>query len=160
MPGYLSQRTHNVHMEALIGVPANATNRINGSTLKPCLSKPKPDKPPKIKPQKIDKPRIVVSKVYVLTSNPELVAVPDEEEIAALRALPYREYLGCSHWQRLRQVKMKEAEYRCQLCYSSRQLQVHHRTYERLGCEYLTDLIALCDNCHVRFHKILPKRGE
>jgi len=33
---------------------------------------------------------------------------------------------------------------RCALCYADGPLEVHHRTYERLGHEELTDCIALC----------------
>lgn len=29
---------------------------------------------------------------------------------------------------------------------------MHHLTYERLGCEWLTDLVALCKDCHEQEH--------
>jgi hypothetical protein len=31
-------------------------------------------------------------------------------------------------------------------------LDVHHRTYERVGQEQLRDLIVLCRTCHSRYH--------
>jgi 5-methylcytosine-specific restriction endonuclease McrA len=33
-----------------------------------------------------------------------------------------------------------------------RAVEVHHLTYERLGEERLTDLVALCRSCHEREH--------
>lgn len=47
------------------------------------------------------------------------------------------------------------AGYRCERCDSKRDLQVHHRTYERLGHEWDEDLEVLCDACHGEHHAIL-----
>jgi len=75
------------------------------------------------------------------------------ERIAELRALPYLDYLKTQEWCARRAVKLKIAEYRCQLCNESEGLQVHHRTYERLGCEKMGDLLVLCKACHQLFHE-------
>ncbi len=75
------------------------------------------------------------------------------ERIAELRAMPYQDYLRTQDWLRRRAVKLEISEYRCQLCNSSEGLQVHHRTYERLGCEKMGDLIVLCKECHALFHE-------
>jgi len=72
-----------------------------------------------------------------------------------LRYMPYREYLKSEHWQGVRQQALRRAGYKCQLCNSSRPLQVHHRTYERRGCEWPEDVIALCADCHGQFHQKL-----
>lgn len=77
------------------------------------------------------------------------------ERIAELRAMPYLDYLKTQEWIRRRIVKLQIAEYRCQLCNSSESLQVHHRTYERLGCEKMGDLLVLCRACHAHFHERL-----
>lgn len=69
------------------------------------------------------------------------------------KSMPYKEYLYTYHWQRLRKLKLSEVDYRCQVCYNNQHLQVHHRTYERLGNEKLTDLTVLCDECHKLFHE-------
>lgn len=37
--------------------------------------------------------------------------------------------------------------------------QLHHRTYERVGCEDDGDLVAVCRECHGRIH-LLCERGE
>ncbi len=71
-----------------------------------------------------------------------------------LRALPYREYLQTPHWKRRRQDKVRVAGYRCQLCNRGAvTLNVHHRTYERLGEEHDGDLTVLCQDCHSIFHE-------
>lgn len=71
-----------------------------------------------------------------------------------LRALPYEEYLQTQHWKRKRGEKLRAAGDRCQMCYRrARSLQVHHRTYERLGEELDMDLTVLCGACHRTFHQ-------
>lgn len=74
-------------------------------------------------------------------------------EVRALRALPYGEYLQTEHWKALRLRVLKSAVYRCQMCNADKPLDVHHRTYKRLGRERLSDLTALCRDCHEKFHK-------
>lgn len=71
----------------------------------------------------------------------------------ALAALPYAEYLATSHWDAVRRATLDRAQHRCQLCNElSGPLHVHHRTYERIGREADSDVIALCARCHDRFH--------
>lgn len=65
----------------------------------------------------------------------------------------YQEYLKSEKWQEIRAVKLKEAKNRCQVCNRAYRLQVHHRTYERIGSEDLSDLTVLCATCHSIFHK-------
>lgn len=74
-------------------------------------------------------------------------------EIQELRSMPYSEYLQTPEWQETRRRAMKRAGFRCQVCnaYGVR-LNVHHRTYERRGCEENQDLITLCEGCHEIFH--------
>lgn len=79
------------------------------------------------------------------------------EEVERLRTMPYREYLQSDHWDRTRKACYAAAAYRCQLCYSDGEIHAHHRTYERRGCELPSDVIALCDPCHAKFHDKLPK---
>lgn len=71
-----------------------------------------------------------------------------------LRAMPYEEYLRTPHWKRKREDKLRAAGHRCQVCNSgSGILDVHHRTYERLGEELDMDLTVLCRGCHRRHHE-------
>lgn len=67
----------------------------------------------------------------------------------------YSSYLETSHWENIRNLKLKEAEYKCQLCSKKDvKLHVHHNTYERIGDEDMNDLIVLCEDCHKKFHDI------
>lgn len=61
----------------------------------------------------------------------------------------YEEYRRSDHWQATRRQSLERAKYRCQICNTGEvQLDVHHRTYERLGAELPEDLFVLCHNCH------------
>jgi hypothetical protein len=65
----------------------------------------------------------------------------------------YREVYLCSdHWRWKRRLALAAAEHRCQVCYGDKRLDVHHRTYERLGQERVSDLTVLCRECHDLFH--------
>lgn len=70
-----------------------------------------------------------------------------------LHTMPYDEYLETDHWRHTRNAALAAASYACQVCNDSRGLDVHHRTYERRGCESLADLTVLCGACHELFHK-------
>jgi hypothetical protein len=70
------------------------------------------------------------------------------------RQREYREvYLRSEHWRETRAAALERAEHRCQVCNSAKQLDVHHRTYERLGEERPADLTVLCRTCHDRHHR-------
>lgn len=77
-------------------------------------------------------------------------------ETFLLRTYPYERYLQTAHWSRVRQAALMRAGHRCELCNGKAGLEVHHRTYERLGCEAAADLITLCSDCHGRVHDKLP----
>ena len=70
----------------------------------------------------------------------------------AFRAMPYAAYLKTEHWQTAARRARERARHRCQLCNDGEKLDVHHRTYERLGHEEDEDLTVLCSTCHERFH--------
>lgn len=72
-----------------------------------------------------------------------------------LRTMPYDDYLKTDHWQAVRRGALERADHRCQLCNSAERLNVHHRTYERRGCEEPNDVTVLCQSCHAKFHNKL-----
>jgi 5-methylcytosine-specific restriction endonuclease McrA len=78
---------------------------------------------------------------------------------AQLRKMPFEEYWLTPEWRALRDRVRIRAGKKCELCYKRRPLQVHHKTYERYGQELLTDLIALCRECHARHHNVLPEEA-
>lgn len=64
----------------------------------------------------------------------------------------YHDYIKSEYWKSKANRMRKLADYRCQVCYSYDDvLEVHHRTYERLGRELDSDLIVLCHSCHTLF---------
>jgi len=70
--------------------------------------------------------------------------------------MDYYAYLKSREWQFKRQTALDRAGYRCQVCNRSSTdvtLEVHHRTYERLGDELPDDLTVLCRDCHELFSK-------
>ena len=76
-----------------------------------------------------------------------------------LKTMPYEEFLETFYWKKLRKKILIRDKYRCQKCYrfvGTRLLRVHHKTYERRGCELMADLITLCDACHKKEHMIKP----
>lgn len=64
----------------------------------------------------------------------------------------YHDYLRSDRWRAIRARKLAESVRRCEKCNSTQQLQVHHKTYVRLGRERMSDLQVLCDTCHARHH--------
>jgi hypothetical protein len=97
--------------------------------------------------------------VITVTERTEAVDRSVEAGITALRRLPYAEYLKTAHWQRVRTLALESAGYACELCSSTVDLEVHHRTYERLGFERPDDVIALCHDCHRDHHRALVLRA-
>lgn len=84
----------------------------------------------------------------------------EQEEIQTLKTMPYPEYLQTEHWKRTRLRALRRADFACQLCNRTKNLQTHHRTYERRGCELPADLIVLCRSCHEKHHDIISEWSE
>lgn len=75
------------------------------------------------------------------------------DRLAALRAMPYADYLLSPEWRERRKQALDWARNACQLCNSPQEpLHVHHRTYDRLGAELPADLVVLCEDCHDKHH--------
>lgn len=66
--------------------------------------------------------------------------------------MDYKTYIQSENWRKKRENVLIFWGYRCALCFSPNNLHVHHRTYERLGRELITDLIPLCERCHNDHH--------
>lgn len=93
-------------------------------------------------------------------STADLVAIGDAyDSIKAILTrladarFDYRAYLATPEWWARRDERVRAAGGRCQVCYSDRRLNCHHRTYERIGRELPEDLIVLCEACHSLFHR-------
>lgn len=64
----------------------------------------------------------------------------------------YQEYLVSDKWKKIRQKALSQSQNKCQLCDSEEHLVVHHRRYDNIGHEDLSDLTVLCFDCHSFFH--------
>ena len=71
--------------------------------------------------------------------------------------MTYQEVLRSFPFRFKRALVLSRADGRCALNRFHRARDVHHNTYERLGCERLEDLIQLCRPCHEHHHDKLPK---
>lgn len=60
----------------------------------------------------------------------------------------YLDYIKSPAWFRRRGLRILVANCACERCGCGEWLQVHHRTYERLGHERDDDLEVLCVACH------------
>lgn len=75
-------------------------------------------------------------------------------DVNQLKRMRYASFLNSRYWKYCRLKVLRKADYRCSLCHSKRILNVHHKTYEHHGNEWNfdEDLIALCVECHSKFH--------
>lgn len=66
----------------------------------------------------------------------------------------YRKVLGSLRWRNLRKERLRQTMHRCERCGKtsgdSSNLQLHHKTYDRLGAELPADIELLCKQCHAR----------
>ena len=64
----------------------------------------------------------------------------------------YRDYMLSPAWQKKRERVRQRSGGKCELCGERSAVDVHHRTYARVGKERLSDLIHLCRLCHEDQH--------
>src|SRR5262249_1531184 len=64
----------------------------------------------------------------------------------------YEEYLQSDDWWDKRNLVMKRANGLCEGCLDAPATQVHHHTYKHAGNEFMWELVAICDECHNRYH--------
>lgn len=69
-----------------------------------------------------------------------------------LRSDQYGQYLLSEKWRYLRMRVVWRDKAMCRVCGSRKGLEVHHKTYFRLGNERLEDLVTLCSVCHKKLH--------
>ncbi len=68
----------------------------------------------------------------------------------------YKQYIQSPEWRERREECCRYYDNRCAICYAGdKSLDVHHRTYDRLGREWASDLVLLCRACHEKYHSEL-----
>lgn len=80
------------------------------------------------------------------------------QKLKELRFSRYADYLQSLHWRRFKSEfkprRMRHGYPVCEFCLSgNRRLDLHHRTYKRLGCERQADVVLICSQCHDRVHR-------
>lgn len=78
------------------------------------------------------------------------------KQVKSLTQKPYKEFLKSKYWKNVRSIILKRDSYLCQNCKSSKNLHVHHLTYDNHFREHekLNDLVTLCKSCHEKEHGI------
>lgn len=85
--------------------------------------------------------------------------VPDR--LDELRVMPYDEYLRTPEWRQTRATALVRSDHQCAMDpRHAGPLDVHHRSYERLGAELPSDLIVLCRSCHQLHHSKYGRLGN
>jgi len=69
------------------------------------------------------------------------------------KELYYKKYIQSEIWRSFRNRIFKKRGFKCELCDSKKNLQLHHITYERIGKEDENDVIILCQECHKKAHE-------
>jgi len=64
----------------------------------------------------------------------------------------YSEYLKSARWKRFKLRYFKSRRKVCS-CGSTSSIQLHHKTYVRLGREKFSDVKRMCYKCHKKYHK-------
>ena len=57
-----------------------------------------------------------------------------------------------SYWLNLKDQARKRGGGKCEYCQWRPGYALHHRTYEREGCEQLEDVMLVCNSCHDHIH--------
>jgi hypothetical protein len=86
-----------------------------------------------------------------------------EEDSERLKRLPYKRFLQTDYWLTVSSYVKQRDNNKCVQCGETRNLNVHHLTYDNRGYEYRThetDLITLCEECHSAIHNIKIKPSK
>jgi hypothetical protein len=76
--------------------------------------------------------------------------------------IDYYQYIRSDAWRAVKIRYLKSAlPNDCFVCRKpwSNAFHFHHRSYERLGREWLTDIVPVCRPCHALIHRIVDEIG-
>ena len=75
-----------------------------------------------------------------------------DQMLKELRTMKYSDYLNTEHWKHFKSEVIRFYGASCQVCSSSDNLNVHHKTYDNRGRETFNDVVLLCRECHSKIH--------
>jgi 5-methylcytosine-specific restriction endonuclease McrA len=79
------------------------------------------------------------------------ISVPNVKKKVSVN---YKEYINSPEWESKKRKFYKSTFYHghCEICHRKLPLDIHHLSYDNLGNEPLTDLMAVCRECHKIIH--------
>lgn len=77
------------------------------------------------------------------------------DRLKAIGYEDYNSYLESDHWKGKRREFLKD---KCFCCQATARLQLHHKTYKRLGNESEHDFVTVCRSCHILIHELVKSR--
>jgi hypothetical protein len=72
------------------------------------------------------------------------MSLPDDPQWRAR----YEAHIRSSRWNNMKRDMVRLRGNKCERCGCCRPLELHHKTYARLGRELTSDLEVLCKQCH------------
>ena len=71
-----------------------------------------------------------------------------------IKQMKYSDFLKTPYWSAIAERVKIRAKNSCQVCNSTENLNVHHRSYKNHGAElyHMEDLVCLCKKCHTKYH--------
>lgn len=72
----------------------------------------------------------------------------------------YKKYIVSPAWKAKRKQYFGIYGKICQACRTSKDIVLHHKTYDRFRRELMVDLCGLCQQCHREVHKIQRKTNQ
>jgi 5-methylcytosine-specific restriction endonuclease McrA len=72
----------------------------------------------------------------------------------------YNARIKSAQWKNMKRDLIRMRSQKCEKCGSCTSLQLHHKTYERLGKELMSDLELLCFSCHHKADQIRAAAGR
>ena len=77
-----------------------------------------------------------------------------------LKFMDYKRYIRSSAWKATRKRAIEHYGEKCGECGRTEHIEVHHKNYDRLGCEQINDLEILCSDCHSVRHEDRFRRSD
>jgi 5-methylcytosine-specific restriction endonuclease McrA len=68
----------------------------------------------------------------------------------------YKEYLLSNQWKKKRNIILTKNPI-CEICKINKSTEVHHKTYKHIFREKLSELTAICRDCHRSEHNLLSE---
>ena len=85
----------------------------------------------------------------------KLVHIPGQAILYDGTVMPYAAYITSEHWGRVKARYRKSKFPQCCVVCDRPDVDLHHRTYKRLGHEWLQDLQPLCRDHHKAVHDMM-----